>query len=438
MASFAVSSVEERLVEVFPTDWLDDEARRIGVVERDRKVDPVALFWTVILGFGIGNDRAIADLHRTYSGITGVVLARSSFYDRFTPELESLFQQATVRSIEELSEPQHPLTGSLAAFRDLVITDATVIRLHDLLHTKFPACRTNHTQAAAKLHVVLSATGCSFRSVRLTEERTGDVTQLRVGPWVENRLLLMDLAYFKYPLFDRIDYHRGFVISRLKDKVNPTIVAVHRSCRGQARSLIGQKLRDVLPYLQRQVIDVEVEITFYRRAYRGHRTRVTRRFRVVGLLDAETKEYHLYLTNVSPDQLTAEEIGSIYAARWEVELVFKEWKSHYQGDELPTSNLNIVKTLLLAAILTLVVSRVIEETLRALCPQVADRLPHLRLAAAMEDYCWPLLHAVLNAAGVYLHPRSLSQLLLAAAIDPNRRRQRLLKHTVAWKEPFRA
>lgn len=157
-----------------------------------------------------------------------------------------------------------------------------------------------------------------------------------------------------------------------------------------------------------------------------------------GLLDAETQEYHLYLTNVFPDQLTAEEIGQTYAARWEVELVFKEWKSHYRGDELPTSNPNIIKILLLAAILTLVVSRVIEETLRSLCPQVADRLPHLRLATVMEDFCWPLLQAVLKAAGIRVPEYSLSDLLLAAAVDPNRRRSRLLKHSVDWKESIRA
>lgn len=438
MASFEASSVEERLGDVFPSDWLSATARDTGVVHRDRKVKPVAFFWTVVLGFGVGEARALADLHRTYEGVPGTTLARSSFYDRFTPQMGVFLQQALARSIEELSEPQHPLAGSLAAFRDLVIADATVIRLHALLSPKFPACRTNHTQAAAKLHVVLSATGCSFRSVKISGERTAEVKKLRIGPWVEGRLLLMDLAYFKYPLLDRIDYHKGFFISRLKDKVNPTIVAVHRTGRGQARDLIGQKLRDVLPHLQRQVLDVEVEISFYRRAYRGHRTRVTRRFRVGGLLDAETGEYHLYLTNVSPDHLTAEEIGQTYAARWEVELVFKEWKTHYRGDELPTSNPDIVKILLLAAILTLVVSRVIEDTLRSLDPEVADRLPHLRLAAVVEAFWWPLLQAVLRVAGVPVRECSLTELLLAAAVDPNRRRSRLLKDKVAWKETTQA
>jgi hypothetical protein len=33
------------------------------------------------------------------------------------------------------------------------MTDSTLIRLHDLLKAKWPACRTNHTQAALKAHL---------------------------------------------------------------------------------------------------------------------------------------------------------------------------------------------------------------------------------------------------------------------------------------------
>ncbi len=32
------------------------------------------------------------------------------------------------------------LEGPLAAFRDVILTDSTVIRLHDLLEKRFPAC----------------------------------------------------------------------------------------------------------------------------------------------------------------------------------------------------------------------------------------------------------------------------------------------------------
>ena len=42
-----------------------------------------------------------------------------------------------------------------------------------------------------------------------------------------------------------------------------------------------------------------------------------------------------YLTNIPVEILAAEDIARLYAARWEIELIFKELKSHYRMDQIP-------------------------------------------------------------------------------------------------------
>ena len=120
----------------------------------------------------------------------------------------------------QLTEPTGSLRGCLEGFRDLVIADGSVIRLHALLENALPACRTNHTKAAAKLHVVLSVLGCGPKTVKITSERTGEREALSIGPWVKDRLLLVDLAYYRFQLFDGIRRNGGFFISRLKTTAN--------------------------------------------------------------------------------------------------------------------------------------------------------------------------------------------------------------------------
>jgi IS4 transposase len=46
-----------------------------------------------------------------------------------------------------------------------------------------------------------------------------------------------------------------------------------------------------------------------------------------------------------------------YAQRWQIESLFKELKSHYRLDQLPSSNRHVVRALIWAAVLSLVVSR---------------------------------------------------------------------------------
>ena len=55
-------------------------------MRRRRKVEPVAMVWTLALGFGAGGGSALAGLRRMYRRASGTSLVPSVFYDGFTPE----------------------------------------------------------------------------------------------------------------------------------------------------------------------------------------------------------------------------------------------------------------------------------------------------------------------------------------------------------------
>ena len=88
------------------------------------------------------------------------------------------------------------------------------------------------------------------------------------------------------------------------------------------------------------------------------------------------------LVLVLPDQhraagtVDANDLAQLYACRWQVELVFKELKSHCRFDELPTRKAPVVEALLLASIITLLASR---RVLRCGSPTAAPtHTPHSR------------------------------------------------------------
>lgn len=275
MAANQRTNIPAELRSVFPTRWLNAAARESGLVVRRRKVAPAALFWTLVLGFAVGHRRSLASLRRFFQASTGVGLVPSSFYDRFTAGTVRFLRRALGRAAERLGQPVGRLRGHLQNFKDLLIADATVLRLHEALARAFPGCRTNHTRAAAKLHIVMSVLGAGPRSVSVTGERVNERRRLSIGPWVAGRLLLFDLGFFKWQLFSRIHEHGGFFVSRLRDDVNPMVVAENRTWRGASRKLAGRRLRDVKEGLAREVVDILVEVEFPRRLYllqaRAHR-----------------------------------------------------------------------------------------------------------------------------------------------------------------------
>ena len=150
----------------------------------------------------------------------------------------------------------------------------------------------------------------------------------------------------------------------------------------------------------------------------------------------ESTEYRFYLTNIDPDSLDAHAVAQTYAARWQIELVFKELKSHYRLEELPTRKAHIVKTPLLGAVITLLVSRrlllAVQERLR----RTSYKMPEQRWAAIFAVAAPAILDIVLLPPRVSMViARRLESMLLHEAPDPNRFRQLLIERVecgAAW------
>jgi len=426
------TTVVQILTSLFPTEALWRSAKATGVVKRVRKVNVAAFFWTLVLGFGVGKLRSLADLQRAYENRSGVSLEESSFQDRFTPALARWLRDLAVDVLASIATQPQRLAGVLAGFRDLLLVDSTVLRLRDLLKGSFAGCRTNHTKAAAKLHVVMSVASCSPTRLKLTPERTNDRTPWRrVGGWVKDCLLLFDLGYFGYHHFVLIHENGGFFISRLKANANPRVVAQNRLWRGRSKPVVGLNLRDAVVGLQREVLDVDVEVGFDRRVYDGKRRRDRHVFRVVGVFDDETRTYHLFMTNVPANRLEGSDIAKTYRLRWQIELLFKELKQHYRLDQIPSGKKVVVEALIFAAILTLVASHVLLDAARRRLP-TGRTIPPLRWAAVFDALAPTLLSMVVDAVTLRRVLADPWMLLLAQAADPNLARPSALAERICY------
>jgi hypothetical protein len=197
MARQQNTALVEALASTFSRTQVESEAKRLGVVKRQRKVDIFALVATLTFGFYAGTERTLSALRQAFEKATGVSLVPSAFYDRLTQALAQLLRTLALAAMETMAVGAGIPAGTLAGFKDVLAIDSSVLRLHDLLEKRFPASRTNHTKAAAKLHTVMSVVDGSPRRVRVTNARMNDQTPWRrIGPWVANCLLLFDLGYY--------------------------------------------------------------------------------------------------------------------------------------------------------------------------------------------------------------------------------------------------
>ena len=133
--------------------------------------------------------------------------------------------------------------------------------------------------------------------------------------------------------------------------------------------------------LKRDVLDVEVDVTFKRRVYAGTRRTARLPLHPVAVRLLESTEYRFYLSNIDPDSLDAYAVAQTYAARWQIELVSNEsksLKSHYRLEALPTRKAHIVETLLLNAVITLPVSGRLLQAVHERLRRTSYKMPQQR------------------------------------------------------------
>lgn len=386
-----------------------------GFQQRVRNLELLPFVYTLAFGFGVAGPRRVQALWQFYGRAATKSISKTSFYEWLTKPTIVPFLQAVIAEVSgRLADTGGRLAGALGQFQELFVTDSSTISLPDALREAFPGTRKNSSPAAVKLHIVQQVKGAGIRSssIKVTAGTTNDSKAFQVGPWVQDGLLLFDLGYYCFRRFRRIEKHGGYFISRLKDNANPTILRSLTIHRGRKVDIVGEKLQDVLGRLRRQILDLEVEVKYETRAG----SKKPMKLRLVGVWNQADRCYHLYLTNVRPDQLSAEQVADAYRLRWQVELLFREMKGVHRLEEIPGENPVMVEAMIYASILSALVTRRLLASIRRTLELEEGRLPHERGARIVQDYAQFLLQIMVKPLHeIRALEKSVSTLMLDAA-----------------------
>jgi IS4 transposase len=291
--------------------------------------------------------RGFASVWRLLAAVADVEVARSAVTQRFGVGSAKLLEALFVRAVQRLP-PAGPSTlrTRLNQFQQVLAQDGTVLQLAPVLAALFPATRTNVVDAAAKAHVTADLVGRCIVDVTLTGERDSELQALYQRGFAARTLYLCDLGYTSYDLLRDIVDAEAFVLMRLKENANPTVVRVRHGVHAPRQS-VGQKLNDLRFCETQDVFDLDAEF----QCKTGGKVIM----RVVGRWNAEQQRYHCYVTNLPHETWGVEELATLYRQRWIIELLMKLLKSHCHLDHLDTGNPEALRTLLYASFLAAVV-----------------------------------------------------------------------------------
>lgn len=327
---------------VLGAQHLTDRARETRHCRRLRDITPQRLVCALVEALGIGRVETIADLLRSFNALTGLTTRYKAFYNRLAkPEfprfLEHVYQDLLRRLSQQVLRP----TGALNKFADIVIQDGSSFAIHDALREVFGGRFTKIRPAAVEVHTCVSLFHDQVLRAAVAPDKDGERAFLPSPTDLRGRLLLHDRGYQSLDYWEKVQQAGGFFLGRGKTNLNPTLRRV-RGPHGRLQRFEGRRLRKVIGRLPRSRLDLEVE---WDRP--GDRTL---RLRIVLIWVPNRKDYTLLVTNVKRGVLTAKQVGQVYRLRWQIELLFKEWKSYANLHEFTTANPAIAEGLIWASL----------------------------------------------------------------------------------------
>lgn len=324
-------------------DTVDALGRHVGLCQRRRQVTPWRLALSLLSGFATQTLDSLADLQRHYNALFDTDLAYKPFHKQIAKPTfgdfmhtlaEQLLAQLRVQVLK--AQPDDVLDG----FNRVVIQDGSSFGLRDGLAAVYPGRFTQYKPAAVELQTTMDLFDGVPLQLDLTPDTTSERESLPAPEALAGSLLLADRGYFQWDYLNRLERNGAFFVMRAYTTINPQVVQAFDGHGKRRPRLEGQQFKAVRNKPHR-LLDLDV--------YRTQRQQSVV-LRLIVSWNPNTDAPCIIVTNLDRDRYRADTILRLYQLRWQIELLFKEYKSYAQLHAFRTVNSSIAEGMVWAAV----------------------------------------------------------------------------------------
>jgi len=245
----------------------------------------------------------------------------------------------------------------LECFTKVLFQDSSLIDLNEKLSKFFKGSGGRASKASAKIDVIYDFKAKRFQQIKLTDRSKADqkLALDALDFLTPNSLIIRDLGYLRMDCLIKIDEIKAFFLSRLKnntciylDKEDTKELDLgeylYKNCR-------RNNVVEIDAYITRAKVRVRLiayrvpeEIAAQRR--RNAHLTAKRQGRTLSKKSLILLDFSIFITNVPQEIWPALVVGTIYRLRWQIELLYKSWKSILKIDYLKGINPHRINSLL--------------------------------------------------------------------------------------------
>ena len=326
--------------DVFTSEELEATARETGFYRRKSKVKPSVFFDLLMYDMSSGTSKSLSQLS---------IEARSEYDIGVTKQgIDKKFNEHTLQFLKNLIKKQlsvesdlHIDAGWLSSFDRVTIKDGTRFHLPEEYKDYLPGSGGSGSKAGACIQFEYDLKSGNVAVMDITASNRPDVKDALelLDNVKKGDLIIRDLGYYAFKSFINIIKKEAFFISRLGAKTNVFEMSCGNYKKLDFKAVYNQMKRGKLLSIYKDVfigseekIPVRLVIELMPDdIYEERMRKIHKLHKKKGYQTSEKykflSRFNLFITNVTKEVLPDKVISSLYRMRWQIELIFKIWKS---------------------------------------------------------------------------------------------------------------
>jgi hypothetical protein len=343
-----LSQVAEGMQAVL-TKASDIIGRKTGFIKRLRKLSGSGFVQTLVFGWLSNPESTLEELCQSAAAVD-IDISPQGLSKRFTPQAADCLQKVLETSLSQVVAGEPVAIPVLQRFNGVHIQDSSTITLPDELAVIWSGCggsTTQNTSSSLKTQIRLDLNTGKLAGPYLQSGREHDRNfQVKWPPLPAGALRITDLGYFCLKEFRDMDSHGVYWLSRVKSYCDvyyhgkrwDLLKLLTKHCNDKNDKIDIQVLLGVDERLPCRLLAVRVPDDVARLRRCKLISEAKDKGKSVSDKVLKLASWTVLCCNIPHEMLSLEEGFILMHARWQIELIFKLWKSHGSIDEWRTEN----------------------------------------------------------------------------------------------------
>lgn len=334
-------SLDVQIEPFFSPEEIEKLARDSNFVQRKGKINGQIFLDLIVFNRESLKDESLNDLSIKVDHKFGIDIEKQSLHDRFNKYALAFLSMA----LEELLKNQLPsesILKNIKGFNRILIKDSVCFQIDESLVKYYKGSGGSGSKAAMRIQLEYDILNGKINDLSINAFNDQDASDsiATIEKTEKGDLIIRDLAYMSLEVLKKVAKKLAFFLCRLNTNVNVYEIKDEKYVKLNFKKIANHMKKREMSVMEKEVYlghkdKFKVRLMIYlmpeeEYAKRIRNAKKNNKKKGRGNLSDEFKaraSLNLFITNTSSEQIPKENAWSLYRLRWQIELMFKVWKS---------------------------------------------------------------------------------------------------------------